>query len=459
MYQRYKDQVTFLAVYVREAHPTDGWRASGNDKAGISLAQPRTAEERQKAARQCCATLEITMPLVVDTLDDRVGHAYSGMPDRLYVIDRAGKVAYQGGRGPFGFKTGEMEQSLIMLLLEQGEKAKPAPGIPVLNRASRLLMPSNEAARAPSKNMARWPILDNARAWKLLPPAEKGAGKPLPVWARATAASLPSTTAAMLELDYRHRALSPLPPLMRGKIRWVAARASGCAYTQIQAEDDLRRAGLDDAGCAALNGDWAKLPDEERALLTFARQMTEVAHSVSDEQVKELIERHGEGEVVAMVLLLAYASFQDCLILALGITPAAQGPLPPLEVQFQKPAKLSPQPRRTMPSPAKVDTVNLDSEWTALKFEDLQQRMDEQRARKPRIRVPSWDEVRPKLPTGVKPAKPLRIRWSLVCAGYQPELANGWSACTRAFGQEAAMSRVFEESLFWVVTRAMTCFY
>jgi len=118
MYQRYKNQATFLAVYVREAHPTDGWRASGNDKAGITLAQPRTSEERQKVAQQCCATLEITMPLLVDTLDDRVGHAYSGMPDRLYVIDRAGKVAYQGGRGPFGFKTGEMEQSLIMTLLE-----------------------------------------------------------------------------------------------------------------------------------------------------------------------------------------------------------------------------------------------------------------------------------------------------------------------------------------------------
>jgi Iodothyronine deiodinase len=58
------------------------------------------------------------MPLLVDTIDDRVGHAYSGMPDRLYVIDRAGKVAYQGGRGPFGFKSAEMEQSLIMLLLE-----------------------------------------------------------------------------------------------------------------------------------------------------------------------------------------------------------------------------------------------------------------------------------------------------------------------------------------------------
>ena len=59
------------------------------------------------------------MPLVVDGLDDRVGHLYSGMPDRLYVIDAAGRVAYQGGRGPFGFRPGEMEQALVMLLLDE----------------------------------------------------------------------------------------------------------------------------------------------------------------------------------------------------------------------------------------------------------------------------------------------------------------------------------------------------
>jgi Iodothyronine deiodinase len=124
LHQRYKDRVQFLAIYVREAHPTDGWRVPSNDKVGISILQPKTQKERTKVADQCCATLEITMPLLVDGLDDRVGHAYSGMPDRMYVIDRLGKVVYQGGRGPFGFKPGEMEQSLAMMLLE--DAAAPA---------------------------------------------------------------------------------------------------------------------------------------------------------------------------------------------------------------------------------------------------------------------------------------------------------------------------------------------
>ena len=113
-----------MAVYVREAHPTDAAVESGNTASGIVFRQPLSLDERSEVAVKCQAKLDISMPLLVDTLDDRVGHAYSGMPDRLYLIDRRGKVAYQGARGPFGFKPGELEQSLIALLLEQEGSAK-----------------------------------------------------------------------------------------------------------------------------------------------------------------------------------------------------------------------------------------------------------------------------------------------------------------------------------------------
>ncbi len=118
MKERYGEDVEFLAIYVREAHPIDGWRMQSNDKAGVAFAQPKTFQERTKIAAQCCEKLKITMPLLVDDLDDRVGHLYSGMPDRLYLIDRAGKIAYKGGRGPFGFRPGELEQAIILNSLE-----------------------------------------------------------------------------------------------------------------------------------------------------------------------------------------------------------------------------------------------------------------------------------------------------------------------------------------------------
>jgi hypothetical protein len=116
--RRYSDKVRFLGVYVREAHPIDGWRMESNDREGIQIAQPKSDRERTTVAARCCQTLKMTMPLLVDGIDDRVGHLYSGMPDRLYLIGRDGRVIYKSGRGPFGFKPGELEQSIIIHLLD-----------------------------------------------------------------------------------------------------------------------------------------------------------------------------------------------------------------------------------------------------------------------------------------------------------------------------------------------------
>lgn len=119
LHERYADQAEFVAVYVREAHAADGvWPMEVKRETGAAVNQPRDLSQRVAVAGQCCQALEVSMPLLVDGIDDRVGRAYSGMPDRLYVIDRDGKVVYKGGRGPFGFKPGEMEQSLLMLLLD-----------------------------------------------------------------------------------------------------------------------------------------------------------------------------------------------------------------------------------------------------------------------------------------------------------------------------------------------------
>ena len=126
MKKSYGDQIEFLGVYVREAHPTDGWRMPSNDRAGVAFAQPKTFEERLEVAGRCCVALKMTIPLVVDDIDDRVGHTYSGLPDRLYLIDRSGRIAYKGGRGPFGFNTAELAQTLALLLLEEA-LAKEAP--------------------------------------------------------------------------------------------------------------------------------------------------------------------------------------------------------------------------------------------------------------------------------------------------------------------------------------------
>ena len=124
LYQRYKDRANFVMVYVREAHPTDGWRMESNDRVGAITQQPKSYEERAEVAQKCGLLFKIGFPMLVDTIDDTVGARYSGMPGRLYVIDRDGKVAFKSGRGPYLFKPAELEQALV-LLLQEGAAVNP----------------------------------------------------------------------------------------------------------------------------------------------------------------------------------------------------------------------------------------------------------------------------------------------------------------------------------------------
>jgi thiol-disulfide isomerase/thioredoxin len=130
LYRNYKDRATFVMVYVREAHPTDGWSMESNDRVGVTLPQPRSYEERVAVAQTCGKRLALGFPMLVDTIDDTVGARYSGMPSRLYLIDQEGKVAYKSGRGPFGFKPAELEHSLLLLLQPDPTSSTPTPARP-----------------------------------------------------------------------------------------------------------------------------------------------------------------------------------------------------------------------------------------------------------------------------------------------------------------------------------------
>ena len=101
-------QSKFYIVYIREAHPTDGRQSRANAQEKILVKQPKTVEERIDIAAQMCSKLEISIPTLIDGIDNKVGNAYSGMPDRLYLVGRDGKIAFKGDRGPAGFKPSEL---------------------------------------------------------------------------------------------------------------------------------------------------------------------------------------------------------------------------------------------------------------------------------------------------------------------------------------------------------------
>ena len=439
VYQRYKADVNFLMVYVREAHPTDGWKMESNAKSGVVVKQPTTYTDRVAVAGQFCTRLKPTMPVAVDEINDPVGNAYSGMPARLYVIDRQGKVAYKSGRGPFGFRVGEMEQALVMALLEQ----------------------------MPPARLGRVPLLSDGEAWAKLPTpdAELVTSRPaLPAWAKAMAAAMPKTTAAVLELDALHRTKSPVDPKLWAAIRYVAAHANRNPYGEAYALADLRHAGGSDSDINAIQIDPGRWMPEHRPALTFAQKLTTAANTVTDEEFAGLRKQYSDATVVAMVQLLAFANFQDRLVLSLGVEVEEGGPLPPLAVRFRKPfAGAADVPKR--PVSARGDQTALapqmidDTAWTKLDFGELQAKMEVQRAREPRIPVPSFESIRKYMPPNYPKDREVKIKWSLVCTGYQPERAAAWSLCTRSFGDESKQDRVFEETLFWVVTRSLECFY
>ena len=112
IYGHYKDWVQFYVVYIREAHPDDGWRVPENLRQNIRFREPRSDAERTAVATVCQINLELQMPMLADTIDNSVEESYIALPLRLYLIGREGKIAYTGERGPSGFNPDSWEAAI-----------------------------------------------------------------------------------------------------------------------------------------------------------------------------------------------------------------------------------------------------------------------------------------------------------------------------------------------------------
>jgi len=110
-------------VYIEEAHPTDLWQLPSNVREAVLYESPRTDTERADIATQCVLRLAIKIPSLLDGIENRVERAYTGWPDRLYIIGRDRRVHFKSAPGPFGFSTGELEESLNTLLSSQAVSA------------------------------------------------------------------------------------------------------------------------------------------------------------------------------------------------------------------------------------------------------------------------------------------------------------------------------------------------
>jgi hypothetical protein len=104
-------------VYIQEAHPTDLWEMQSNVHDHVLLRSPRTDDERNTDASACVRNLGIRIPALRDGIENTTERAYTGWPDRLYLIDRGGRVVYKSAPGPFGFDAQALARALAGLLI------------------------------------------------------------------------------------------------------------------------------------------------------------------------------------------------------------------------------------------------------------------------------------------------------------------------------------------------------
>lgn len=92
-----------------------------NIRENVVFANPRSLDERSSVANSCVRKLGIEIPALMDDIRDTVEMAYTGWPDRLYVIDRDGRIAYKSAPGPFGFDPRGVASTLHAILDANGQ--------------------------------------------------------------------------------------------------------------------------------------------------------------------------------------------------------------------------------------------------------------------------------------------------------------------------------------------------
>jgi len=116
MFAKFGDDVQFLFVYTREAHAADSVRPASKE-----VEQPISTEERREVAVKFLDDMQLEIPAVLDNIDDKASKDYASLPDRMYLVSKAGKIAYAGARGPKGFNPDELERAIKKELSKSGK--------------------------------------------------------------------------------------------------------------------------------------------------------------------------------------------------------------------------------------------------------------------------------------------------------------------------------------------------
>jgi hypothetical protein len=106
--KKYASVANFVYVYIKEAHPDDEWQTKRNRAEGVVFKQPQTMEERMMLAEEFQKKMGTQTTILVDDIRNTANAVYAAWPERIYVVDPDGTIAFKGKMGPFYFDPGEI---------------------------------------------------------------------------------------------------------------------------------------------------------------------------------------------------------------------------------------------------------------------------------------------------------------------------------------------------------------
>ena len=108
-----------------------------NVKDDVCYAQPKTLEQRVAIANDFTKRYKFSLPFGIDDMSNAANDAYAAWPERIYIIDESGHIAYRGGMGPFNYKPEEAREWLAARYgtVKHEASASPPSGVPTSTSA------------------------------------------------------------------------------------------------------------------------------------------------------------------------------------------------------------------------------------------------------------------------------------------------------------------------------------
>src|SRR5207247_11061093 len=128
VYADFSDRAEFLFIYIREAHPDSVLSVvnSNRQEGLLKIAQASSLAERLDTAAVCQRTMELKMPIAIDSMDNKTSRDYAGWPNRCVVVGTDGRVLYKADVGPGSTNAQRLRSWVTAKLIGRNAAARSA---------------------------------------------------------------------------------------------------------------------------------------------------------------------------------------------------------------------------------------------------------------------------------------------------------------------------------------------